>query len=89
MVMVRSSSSPAQAELSVVEKIFSVKVTDNDWKEVKVGAIQFGRGTNRLKWEVKQGTADLDWIDVKAIAKSQQSAAPNRSTISAELGASH
>jgi endoglucanase len=88
IVRVRSSSAPAQAELSVGEKTVSVKIAENDWKEIKVSAIQFNRGANRLKWEVKQGTVDLDWIDVKESAKAQQSKVPPSPT-SAEVGSSH
>jgi hypothetical protein len=86
---VRAPGAPAQAELSVGDKAFALNVTDNGWKELKVATTQFSRGANRLKWTVNQGTADLDWIDVKPSAKSQQSDAPNRSRTSAELGASH
>jgi hypothetical protein len=82
IVRVRSSSAPAQAELSIGEKTLKVNVTDNSWKDIKVGVVQFNRGANRLKWEVKQGTADLDWIDVGESGKSRQSAAPNRSPAS-------
>jgi hypothetical protein len=48
-------------------------VSENTWKEIKVGTIQFSRGANRLKWTVKQGTADLDWIDVRSAIKPEQS----------------
>lgn len=83
------AGSPAQAELSVGDKTFTLNVTDSGWREIKVGGTQFGRGANRLKWSVKQGTADLDWIDVRQNAKSQQSAAPKVSSTSPEIGASH
>jgi hypothetical protein len=88
LIRARSSGTPAQAELSIGEKTFAVTLTDNAWKEIKVGGTQFNRGANRLKWVIKQGTADLDWIDIEEAAKSQQSSTPNRSTTSPEIGAS-
>jgi hypothetical protein len=89
IVRARAASGPAQAELSVGQNTFAVSLTDNAWKEIKLGAMQFSRGANRLKWAVKQGTADLDWIDVRESAGSQQSKAPKRSTTSADIGSSH
>jgi len=89
VVRVRTSSAPAQAELSVGDKTFGVNITDSAWKEIKVGAMQFSRGANRLKWVVKQRTADLDWIEVTESAKRQQSAAPDHSATSAEVGSAH
>jgi len=86
VIKARSSGNPAQAELSIGEKTFAVALTENAWKEIKVGVTQFNRGANRLKWVIKQGTADLDWIDIGETEKSQQSAAPIRSTTSPELG---
>jgi hypothetical protein len=63
---VRAASSPAEAELVVGEKTIPVKVAGNTWSEIKLGSVPFNQGPNRLKWSVKQGTVDLDWIDVRA-----------------------
>jgi hypothetical protein len=63
---VRAASSPAEAELVVGEKMIPVKVTGSTWSEIKLGSVPFNQGPNRLKWSVKQGTVDLDWIDVRA-----------------------
>jgi endoglucanase len=73
-VRARATGAPAVAELSIGEKTVAVTVNDSAWKEIKLGAIQFSRGANRLKWVVKQGTADLDWIDVRSGNKPEQSA---------------
>ena len=72
-VRARATNASAVAELSVGEKTVGVTVIDNAWKEIKVGDIQFSRGANRLKWTVKQGTTDLDWIDVRSPIKPEQS----------------
>jgi endoglucanase len=62
----RAAGSPAQAELLIGEKTFPVKVTGTNWTEIKLGPTQFDRGPNHLKWIMKQGTADLDWLEVNA-----------------------
>jgi hypothetical protein len=66
IIRARATNAPAQVDLSVGEKTVGVTVSDSAWKELKVGAVQFSRGANRLKWLVKEGTADLDWIDVRS-----------------------
>jgi Cellulase (glycosyl hydrolase family 5) len=73
IVRARATNAPVVAELTIGEKAVGVNLTDTAWKEIKVGAIPFSRGVNRLKWLVKQGTADLDWIDVRSAIKSDQS----------------
>ena len=73
IVKARATNASAQVELIVGEKTVPLTLSDNTWKEIKVGAIQFARGANRLKWFVKQGIADLDWIDVRSGFKPEQS----------------
>jgi hypothetical protein len=73
IVRARATNAPAVAELTIGEKTIQVNVTDNTWKEIKFGPVPFSRGANRLKWLVKQGTADLDWIDVRSAIKPEQS----------------
>lgn len=64
-VRVRAAA-PAEAELTIGEKSIPVKVSESAWTEMKLGAAQFNQGPTRLKWMVRQGTVDLDWIDVRA-----------------------
>jgi endoglucanase len=73
IVRARATNAPAQVELIVGEKTVAVPVSDTAWKEINVGAVQFTRGANHLKWAVKQGTADLDWIDVRSTHIPEQS----------------
>jgi aryl-phospho-beta-D-glucosidase BglC (GH1 family) len=73
-IRARATNSPAEAELRVGEKTFKVKLADNIWKEIKVGPIEFNPGANSLKWVVKEGAADLDWIDVSSQVKGQSTA---------------
>jgi hypothetical protein len=69
VIRARPQSAAAQSELSIGDKTFEVSLTENAWKETKIGAAQFSRGTNRLKWAVKQGNVDLDWLQVNELGK--------------------
>jgi len=48
----------------VNDHVLSVPITQTNWTEIKLGATPLASGPNHLKWTVKHGTADLDWIDV-------------------------
>ena len=72
----RAGGAPAQAELMIGERALTVKIDASDWAEIKLGSARFNRGPNQLKWIVNQGAADLDWIEIKESAKSEESAVP-------------
>ncbi len=61
---VRAENAPAEAQLVVGDRILDVKITQGTWTDIKLGLVSLDRGANRLKWIVKQGTVDLDWLDV-------------------------
>jgi len=63
-VRVRAQDGPAEAQLEVNDHILSAPITQNDWTEIKLGPAALNRGPNHLKWVVKQGAVDLDWINV-------------------------
>jgi len=67
----RAAGSSAEAELVVGDKTSAVEITQNAWTEIKLAPLQFVPGPNQLKWIVKRGTADLDWLDVNVTATSQ------------------
>jgi endoglucanase len=70
----RAAGAPADAQLQVGARTIDVKLQQKEWSEIKLSAVQFEPGQNRIRWTVKQGTADLDWIDVGEAENSQQSA---------------
>jgi hypothetical protein len=63
-VRVRAENAPAEARLELNGHTTDVHITQNDWTEIKLGPAALTQGSNHLRWTVKQGTADLDWIDV-------------------------
>jgi aryl-phospho-beta-D-glucosidase BglC (GH1 family) len=67
-IRARAAGAPAQAELMIGERALTVKIDASDWAEIKLGSARFNHGPNQLKWMVKQGAADLDWIDIKESA---------------------
>jgi hypothetical protein len=62
---VRAETGPAEAELRVNDLKLDVPVTGTAWTEIRTKAAPFNRGSNQLKWTVKRGTVELDWIDVQ------------------------
>jgi hypothetical protein len=80
MLKVRGAQSPAEAQLQVNDQPAITVTPGKDWSEIKVGATQLNRGINRLKWTVKRGTVELDWLDVQladAPRKTVEAKTPN------------
>jgi len=68
------SGAPAEIQLSIGDQVRTVKVSQNDWSEVKIGTFSLAQGQNRLKLLVKTGAVDMDWLDVNLAKDNQQSA---------------
>jgi hypothetical protein len=73
-VRARVRSGPASAQLQVGEQLLNIELTDKTWKELRPGTILMPAGPNRLKWMIKQGEVDLDWLEVTATEEQQTSA---------------
>jgi len=79
MLRVRGPQSPTEAQLQINDQPAIAVTPGKDWSEIKVGA-QLNRGSNRLKWTVKRGTVELDWLNVQladASQKTVESRTPN------------
>ena len=61
---VRAESTSAEAQLSINGRIRPLKIAGKSWTEMKLGSAQLDHGINKLKWTIKRGTVELDWIDV-------------------------
>ena len=77
---VRGEETGAEAYLQVNNHPVNVVVAEKDWKEVKVGPIQFNRGINRLKWMANRKTVQLDWLEVQLAGEEQKTAAAKTSS---------
>jgi len=64
VVKVRAvTAGPAAIQLSVNDRTKDLMVTEANWMEVKVDAMRFNEGANRIRLEVKAGAVLVDWLD--------------------------
>jgi aryl-phospho-beta-D-glucosidase BglC (GH1 family) len=63
---VRANALPAAAQLTVGGQTLDLKIAQNHWVELELGAASLVSGVNHLKWKITQGNVDLDWLDVSA-----------------------
>jgi endoglucanase len=71
-IKVKAVDAPAEAQLISGNQVRQVTITQNTWQEIKLDAITLVQRTNRLRWLVTSGVADLDWIELSPAEKSQQ-----------------
>ena len=71
----KARSGPAVVELKVGDEVRTVTISGQAWDEINVGTIALSQGSNQLKWMVKSGSADLDWIELNASDAAPQRAA--------------
>jgi endoglucanase len=76
-------SGPAIIELKVGDEVRTVTLSNDGWNEVNLGTVALSLGANQLKWTVKSGVADLDWIELNPPDPAQRAA----STVPAGLPA--
>jgi len=67
----KAKSGSAIVELKVGDEVHTVTISDHGWKEINVGTVALAQGPNQLKWMVKSGMADLDWIELKPSESAQ------------------
>jgi hypothetical protein len=70
----KSGSGPATVDITVGSEVQTVTISNEGWTEINVGTMALSAGTNRLKWAVKSGTADLDWIELTPEESGQRAA---------------
>ncbi len=71
----RATQLPCEVQVIVGDEVRSATLSTNAWTNVNLGSISLAQGANRLKLAVVRGAADLDWLDLGAGGKPQQSAA--------------
>jgi len=70
----KAKSGPAVVELKIGDDVHTVTISDQGWSEINVGTVALSQGSNQLKWTVKSGTADLDWIELNPPEAGQRAA---------------
>lgn len=68
----KAGHGPATVEIAVGNEVRKVDLSTNDWKEISVGTIPLAQGQNHLKCVVKNGSADVDWIELTPPESSQR-----------------
>lgn len=74
IVRAKAANGPTTVELTIGGQVRTVTLSDTNWSEVSIGTVPLAPGTNRLKWEIKNGAADLAWIDLRPARVGQQAA---------------
>ncbi|PWU13191.1 MAG: glycoside hydrolase [Verrucomicrobia bacterium] len=70
----KAGSASAEIQLTIGEHTRCITLSSKGWSDINIGTFALLQGPNRIKLEVKSGTADLDWLDVNPAKQSQQSA---------------
>jgi hypothetical protein len=63
VVKVKAETTPVVLQLSVNDWTKKLAVAGGNWLEVKVDAMPFNEGANRIRLEVKAGAVCVDWLD--------------------------
>jgi endoglucanase len=71
----KASDGPAVVELKIGGEVRTVTISDKGWNEINLGTMALSAGENQLKWTVKRGVADLDWIDLNPAESTQRAGA--------------
>jgi hypothetical protein len=64
-VRARATAPQTAAELIVGDQVRPLTLSQNTWSEIPLQQVALAPGTNRLKWRVTTGAADLDWLELR------------------------
>jgi len=62
---IQALDQPSQIQFAVGDRTFDATVSTNVWQEIELGEIPLVQGDNRIRFTVKKGVANLDWLEVK------------------------
>ena len=74
VVKAKAAHDPATVEIQIGDELRTVTLSNSNWSEITIGTIAFSSGANHLKWIVKSGSADLDWIQLNPPEAGQRAA---------------
>lgn len=66
-LQIRAEHLPAAAELQVNDLRFDVAMTGKEWTSTRLPSVRLRPGVNQIKWLVKRGVIELDWMDVQPV----------------------
>jgi endoglucanase len=71
-LQVRAVQAPAEVQLRVNDQTVDVTISEKSWTAIKLKPVRLKRGINQFKWVIQRGAVDLDWLDVRLGAGTQQ-----------------
>jgi endoglucanase len=74
VIKAKAASGSADAELHIGNEVRTITLSDKNWSEITIGTAALSSGANHLKWIVKSGSADLDWIQLNPPEAGQRAA---------------
>ena len=74
IVRAKADGAAAGAQLIIDDLSCDVNISTNAWSEINLGTHTLASGQHRLRWLVKRGTVQLDWLEFRLKQKSQLSA---------------
>ena len=74
IVRAKSENTLAEAQLIIDNLPCDVIISTNAWSEINLGTHSLSSGQHQLKWLVKSGTVQLDWLELSLKPKNQLSA---------------
>ncbi len=72
VIRAKSGNTATTAEITIGGEAHSVTLSNQNWDEITLGTASLAEGSNQLKWTVKNGSADLDWIELRPIESGQR-----------------
>ena len=70
----KALNTATEAELVIDDLPCEAKLSTNLWSEINLGTYSLTNRQHRLKWLVKSGTVQLDWLELRLKPKNQLSA---------------
>jgi endoglucanase len=74
VVKAKAAHDPATVEIQIGDEFRTVTLSNSNWSEITIGTAALSSGANHLKWIVKSGSADLDWIQLNPPEAGQRAA---------------
>src|ERR1017187_754335 len=73
IVRAKAVGAAAGAQLIIDDLSCDVNISTNAWSEINLGTHTLASGQHRLRWLVKRGTVQLDWLEFRLRQKGQLS----------------
>lgn len=73
-VRAKAEDAPTEVQIVVDDQIQTVTIPSGRWSEIDLANVALAPGLNHLKWLVKSGVADLDWLKLSPVGNGERTA---------------